>query len=318
MPHARPLLIAGVTSIALVLVNMAPPVIGLGSHPAFAKNDKDEKEDKGDRGNGHDKSSASDDSERGNGRANGHSRGDDDSGVEQSQSASLEPPAKGKSAAPGQNKPRDVVAPDVAVAATKPNNAPHMASLNAAGANLQAFIHASPNSKVGLLAAYAQATVALEAAIAARDSGEVGGSEEAMDNFAAAKATYDASVMYLTSMYSYPDTSDAALMAERIALSEAIATATDPMLIAILENHIAAIDDVLAASAELAEAQLALDESQGDADALVAEAELAVAQSLNAAAGVPVDAATKAWVDAQLQASGVFDYFRLQATAPAP
>src|SRR5262245_57209519 len=85
MLNARPLLIAGLTGAALVLVNIAPPVPGLGSQAALAKNDKDH-------GIGGD-----------NGNRGGNSGGNKDTASTEDTGA-----AGGKSAsAPGHNKSSD-------------------------------------------------------------------------------------------------------------------------------------------------------------------------------------------------------------------
>jgi hypothetical protein len=266
-------------------------VLGLGNQPAHAKNDKEDNDD------------------RGNGNANGHEKNDHADSAPKGESAS----------APGHNKssstPESVSAARFGATGTPDTK---RGALNAVHANLEAFIHASPNSKVGQIAAYARASVALETAIAI-PGGDQAAVEAANDALAAAQAAYDISVMYLTGAFAgFDDVSDEALEAESAEINSAIATSTDPGLLAILEARLAAVEAVLANSAELAALRLAVAQAEGEVvdAAAIAQAELVAIEALNAAAGGPVDPATKAWLDAQLQASGVLDYFRSLVTTP--
>jgi hypothetical protein len=196
-----------------------------------------------------------------------------------------------------------------------------LGGLHAANANLQAFIHASPDSRVGRIAAYAEGTLAVETAVAL-----LGGAQAALDAATAAataaQATYDASAASLTATYGYSDTSGAALLARQMELAAVDTTMMTAEQLAAHNAEVAAVAAALAASDELAAAQLAQEEAAAtlaDAAQVVADAELAAAEALDAAANpnrTPVDPLAKAWVDTQLQAGGVLDYFRgLAATA---
>jgi hypothetical protein len=291
--NVRSLLIASVAGAAFVVVNIAPPVLGVGSRPALAKDDKDKGGDNGNRG----------------GNAGGR----------ESASAEGATSPKGKSAsAPGHNRPSEASS---AVAAKTPGLDAMLGGLHAANANLQAFIHASPNSRVGRIGAYAEGTVAVETAVALRD-----GAQAALDAATAAAtaagAAYDASIAALTGTYGYSDTSGAALLVRQAELAAVDTTTMTAEQLAAHNAEVAAVEAALAASADLAAAQLGQQEAAAtlaNAEQMVADAELAAAQALDAAANpnrAPVDPLAKAWVDTQLQAGGVFDYFRgLAATA---
>ena len=160
-------------STAFLLVNLAAPAFDLvGPSPAFAKNDNG-----GGNGGGNSGGNGGGSSHGGGGGSGGSSNsghGGGSSGNSNSShgsnSANTTSPSAtgpGKSAsAPGQQKS---VSPTVASAANPQGLSldAMVAGLHAAHANLEAFIHANPNSKVGELAVYAKAVVAVEAAGAA-------------------------------------------------------------------------------------------------------------------------------------------------------
>src|SRR5206468_2022067 len=159
--HRR--LLAAFASVAFVTVYAGPGALDLGAKPAFAKNDD------------------------GNGGGNGNGRGSN-RGSSPTVTQTVTTNGSGKSAgsgkpagAPGQAAKTKDVAPTLAtvVVPPKPNLAPatsgkpkgldaQIASLHAVNANLQAFIHASPNSQVGQIAAYAKAEVTVQVATAAQ------------------------------------------------------------------------------------------------------------------------------------------------------
>jgi hypothetical protein len=290
MLRVRPLMLASVVCFALVLVNVAPVNLGLGGDAAFAK----------------------DDNAKGNGKGVGAAAAN----------------ARGTSAlAPGHNKTGAAAASAAAVQTTTkapktPGLDSELAGLHAANANLQAFKNASPNSKVGQLAAYAKAKVGVEDAITVRDSAQAALSS-ATTAKAAAQSAYDASTGALTRNYGYTDTSLTALHAKRLQLSNTLATTSDPAQRSALQREIAAVDTAVADTSELAAAQLAVARSTATLAAAqqnVANAQLAADTALTTAANdnrTPVDPAAKEWVDAQLEAGGVLDYYRgLSPIAP--
>jgi hypothetical protein len=279
--HLRPVLFASVACLALGLVNLGPA--GLGTGAALAKNDQ---------------------------AVNGKGR----------PATVVTANAKGKSAsAPGHNKPNVKLPSTTDDLATKGAKTPgldaQLASLHAANANLQAFKNASPNSKVGQIAAYARAKVGAENAVAIRDATQTA-LGTATTAKAAAQSAYDASTAVLRNRYGYADTSVAALQVKRMALTNALATTTDLTRRAALQSELAAVDTALSDSSRLASAQLAVDRAAATlvtAERNLGNAQTAADTALNLAANdnrTPVDPAAKAWVDAQLESGGVFDYYR--------
>jgi hypothetical protein len=209
-------------------------------------------------------------------------------------------------------------------ASITPDKAPQRASLHAANANLQAFIHASPSSKVGQIAAYARATVAVEtaAAVAANAHAAL---EEATAAHTAAQAAYDGSVAVLAGTYAYSDTSDTALQAKLATLASMDTSMFEAARLAAHRAEVAVVEATLAYSADLTAVELAMNRAAdvlANAEADIASAEVAADEALGAAANhnrAPVSAEARAWVDARLQARGVLDYFRsLTGAVPTP
>ena len=303
MPTARRLVIAGIAAFSLVSVSAVSPDHGLiGSQPALAKGGNS---DGGGNGGGN-----------GNGNANSNGNGNGGNGVAASQS-NVTP---GKSAsAPGQNKSSG--SPAVVVKASANANAAKtvgldakVAGLHAVDANLNAFIHASPNSRVGKLAAYAMAVVVVEGAVEARDA-----AQEAFDAASTALSgatdAYDAAIAVLTDVYGYTDTSSDALTAQKDALLLTDTGLFTPDEIDALNTEIAAIDEALAQGAAVEVAQSTYDEANLaliDAEAALAEAEGAATDALDAAANKPVDDEVKMYVDTRLEEGGILDYYRAQ------
>jgi hypothetical protein len=344
MPKTRILLIAGASAAAVVLSNVAPPILGLGGPAAFAKNDHDDNGNGNGGGNGKGNDNGS---EIANANASGGNSGGGNSGNEtRGPSSERATGGSGKSAVspPGLNKPAVSTAvvtttpgksagtaqsKSLATAATSaakpaagnaktPGLDAQIAGLHAANANLQAFIHAAPNSKVGEIAAYAKAEVAVEIAAAVRDAAQAT-LDAATATLATAGTTYADAIAVLTTTYLYADTSDAALQARLIDLAATDTSMFTPDQIDALNAEIAAVNTALADSTALADAQLAYDTAAGalaTAETDLAAAQTAMDGALNAAANpnrTPVDPAVKAWVDAQLEAGGILDYFRTEA-----
>ena len=302
-------LVLGFASLAFSVVSIAPSTFILGSNPVFAKNDGDHGNGGGnDRDNGNDKAAA-----RGNGGGNGGGNGasahSDSAGVSHGKSDSA--PGQDKSSSgPGSrvvNFFKGLVDPPAA----KPKGLDaQIASLHAANANLQAFMHASPNSKVGQIAAYAKAEVAVETATAALAAAQTAAASAAAA-LTTAQTAHTADVALLTAApYNLTNTSDAALQA-------LLPTVTDTV-------EIAAINKALADSAAVAAAQVAVDTSAtavATATTDLATAQATATTALDTAANdnrTPVSPEVQAWVDAQLAANGVMDYFRSLATPPPP
>jgi len=292
MNTSRNLIIAGLAGCALLLVIPASATFDLlGLQPAFAKNG-------GGNGNG------------GGHSANAHSSSQ---GAGPGNSAS----------APGHNKssatPRLANTNAPTPAPTKGPRAKgldaRIARLHAVNANLQAFLHANLQSTVGKLKVYAMAVVDTEEAAAARDIAE-GTFNTASMALGDAKDAYDASVMVLTDTYGFGDTSTDALQAQKGAILTTDTSGFEPEELQTYNDEIAAIDQALADAAALNEAQTAYDAADRafmEADKALADAEMATSDALNAAANrnrVPVDEDVKTYVDTELEAGGVLDYFR--------
>jgi hypothetical protein len=318
----------GFVGVAFSVVSIAPSTFILGSNAAFAKNDGDHGNGGGnDHDNGGGNGNASNDHGNGNGndKASGHGGGNGNGGSVQTESATV---SHGKSdSAPGQSKP--ATGPGSRVVnffkglTTEPAPAPvktksldsQIASLHAANANLQAFIHASPNSKVGQIAAYAKAEVAVETAQAALAAAQTAAAT-ASATLTAAQTARATDVAVLTAPpYSLTDTTDAGLQTQLATLTAVT------MPTAQQTAEIAAINQALADSAAVAAAQVAVDTAAtaiATATTDLATAQTTATTALDAAANdnrTPVDPAVQAWVDAQLAANGVLDYFRQQAAA---
>ncbi len=217
--------------------------------------------------------------------------------------------------APGHNKGSGSAPVVASVPAPVPNGG-LIASLHAANANLQAFIHASPNSKVGQIAAYAMAAVDAEAAAMAADTAQMTFDMAAADLADATSALVD-SLGVLTDTYGYMDTSTMTLetsLADLMALDPTTLTADQ-------EAEMMALEQALADAAAMDTAQIAYDDANAalmTAEQELADAEAAATDALNAAANdnrTPVSDDVKAYVDTTLEDGGVLDYYRALAAA---
>jgi hypothetical protein len=145
------------------------------------------------------------------------------------------------------------------------------------------LIHANPRSEPGRIALYAQGVVAVEKAQVAVDT---------------AAAALDSSLAgFKVSYPAYPDYSlDTLQMRADYLMALPMPTAAETAELAALQTVLASQQamDLMNAEEQLASAQ-------ADADAALA-----------LAANKPVNDAVKAWVDAQLEAGGVLDYYRAQ------
>jgi hypothetical protein len=322
MPTPRRLLLATTLLTGAFALSVAVPAdIGVGGAPAaLAKSDNAGGNGNGngaDHGNGNGKSDVADNGrgDRGADKADGNGFG----GGKGLGLGKLADFLSGKAAAPGQNKAAGVA--NAAPANAKvPGLDAKVASLHAVNANLQAYIHASPNSKVGMIAAYAASLVDVENAAAVRDAAQAV-FDMADANLAAANQLYAEAMDALVVTYGYEDTSLEGLQARRDALA---ATDTSMMTadeIAALNAELMAVDEALAAIEEVAMAEAAY----AEADMALAEAELALTEAeagattaLDAAANdnrTPVDPEVKAYVDAKLEEGGILDYYRALAEA---
>ena len=320
MRTARTLIIASLGSAALVAANALPaPFDLLGQQPAFAKNGGGGGGNGNSGGNGNGGSNGN-----GNGGSNGNGGGNG-GGYGSSASASASSgDGHGNSAnAPGHNKPG---APTTAaasangpVAAGKAAHAPgldrEIARLHMVNADLQGFLHASPNSPLGKLLIYGGTLVGAEGAAAARDDARAA-FDDAATALNDATDAYNASTMVLTDTYGYADTSNEALQAQKDALLALDTSGFDADQLEAYNAELAAIDQALADGAALDEAQMAYDDADQalmDAEQALADAEAAASDALMAAAkGAPVSDEVKAYVDAGLEDAGVLDHFRNQ------
>lgn len=312
-------------SAALLGGVMAGDVAVFGVQPAFAANGNgngnghDEDRGRGndeERGNGQDKDRGNgNDEERGNGNGQGHgdeargNGGGNGNGHNNDETTSLADAGPVIQAGPGNSGEHGLDA--------------KVAGLHAVNANLNAFIHASPNSRVGEIAAYARAVVGGETADAALVTAQetVDGATVALNE---ANGIHATDVGVLTDQYGYTDTSAAGL---EQAKADLLLVDTSQMTPEQLEAHnaeIAAVDAAIASGAEAEAAQVALNQANDDllaAQQAAAEAEAIALAALDEAANanrLPVDAEVKLYVDAQLEAGGILDYYRSQVPPPAP
>ena len=313
----RNLIVAGIAGCALVLATAGTNIFDpLGPQPALAKDGNGGGNSNGN-GGGNGGGNGN-----GGGTGGGNGNGNGNGGGPSSQSSS----SPGKSAsAQGQNKASDsssvTVAKASALAVDKAAKAPGLdakvAGLHAVNANLQAFIHASPNSRVGRIAAYAMATVAVEDATVARDVAQ-GAFDAALLTLSEATDAHNAAVAVLTDVYGYADTSSDALQASKDALLLADTSAYTPVELAAYNAEVAAIDQALAEAAALAAAQMAYDDANQtlmNAEQNLADAGNAATDAFNAAGNanrIPVNDAVKTYVDTKLEQGGILDYYRAQ------
>jgi hypothetical protein len=157
-----------------------------------------------------------------------------------------------------------------------------LGALHAVNANLQAFIHANPTSRVGKLATYAAATVAVE---------------EAQADLTDAVAAFDASLMTFKATYIYTSYDLQTLQGRFDELSALASPTSDETL------ELQALQTILTSqeATDLIAAQGTLSDAEDTATA-----------ALDDAANKPVTDEVKAYVDAALQTNGVLDYYRSQ------
>jgi hypothetical protein len=169
------------------------------------------------------------------------------------------------------------------IATPKVKLASKLGALNAAKASMKAFANASPNSRIGKIKAYFLASEAGKAAAA-----DLATATQAAADAAAANTSLQAS---LTTAQSALDTATTALAADPTNATLAVAVTDAQTVLDKLKADAANAQSVAdAAAAKLATAQAAADAAQA-----------ATTHALNAAANkTPVDAATKAALDAML------------------
>ena len=184
--------------------------------------------------------------------------------------------------------------------ATKVNHgatASKLGALNAAHASATAFANASPNSRVGRIAAYGQASAAAvesgEALLAAQD--QLASLEETVTNYNTALAGVTTAEGKLAAAQAVINDLDATVD------EKATATATLPELQAAIDTAQTTADGMEAAAVEAAaqilDAEAAVTQAEFDAEAAEAEAQ----EALNFAANkTPVSVETKAALDALL------------------
>lgn len=199
-----------------------------------------------------------------------------------------------------------------------------VAGLHAVNANINAFIHANENSRVGEIAVYAMAVVGGEVAEAA-----VVAAQDALDDAALAlidaNDLHAANVGILTDQYGYADTSPEALEQAKadLLLIDPAQLPSDAEREAYFAE-LAAVDAALASGAAAADAQIAVNDANEDllaAQQAAAEAEALAVAALEEAANanrLPVDDDVRLYVDTQLEEGGVLDYYRGQLPPAGP
>ncbi len=290
MFRLRTFIVVGFAGCALALASVGPTSIHLGTQPALAKN-------------GH-----------GGGNGNSASASNKSSGGGPGKSASV----SGKSASARGHSAKPTSAPTAAEAVDKPRGLDaKVAGLHAVNANLSAFIHASPNSRVGRIAAYAMDLVKVEDATAAQVAAQMT-LDDAATALSEAQSTWWDSVQVLSEQFGYADISSDALEASMTALLATDTTGFSEDELAAHEAERAAIEQALASAAVVDAAQTAYDTANDtlkETDQALADAEETANDALNAAANAnrtPVDDEVKTYVDAALEEGGILDYFRAQ------
>lgn len=299
----RPLA-AAIAGSALVLALTLPVVPGfLGTAPAFAK----------------------DGNSGGHSNAGGNGGGNSGGGGQSPAASSLTAGGPGQSGnAPGHLKLKkiDVASTSeggVVPAVTGKNKTKgldaQIGALHAVHANLQAFIHANPNSRVGRIAAYAKSTIAVE-----------GLTQDLADKLAQLAASQIAVTDAETAFGGSTELADFAVVVPGDAvlsfteLQDRLATLStaDPLTLTPDETtELAALTTLLnsqpamnLAAATQTAADLATEAET--TQALLDAAEQTAADALAAAGNKPITDAVKAYVDAALQDGGVLDYYRTQ------
>ena len=296
----RPLA-AALAGSALVLALSLPVLPGfLGASPAFAKNS-----------NGGGSSNAG-----GNGNGNsGHSPA-------ASNLASTSPGQSSNAGGHFKLKKIDVAstsdADGIALEATGKNKVKgldaQIGALHAVHANLQAFIHANPNSRVGRIAAYAMSAVTAEGL--AQDLADklavLAGSETALADAATAFGESTELADFAALVPGDASLSFAELQDRFTTLSAAVdpLTLDEATELAALTTLLDSQSAVDLATATQTAADLATEAEA--AQALLDEAEQAATDALAAAANKPVTDDVKTYVDTALEDGGILDYYRAQ------
>jgi hypothetical protein len=305
------LLVAGIAGTAFLagsLISATVVTTEFGSTVAYAKNDKSSGKGKSNK-SGSNKSS---------------SKGKSASAAGKSKSSTFGPASKGKL------QSRDASIVPVSAKLTKKEKIPgldaKLGALHAMNANINAYIHASPNSRVGKIATYARSLVDVEdAETAVNDATDA--LNLAQDSLTAAETNLNNALAELGGLtpygaYTYADFAPETLAARQAELRVALQTAVDDV-------EIAAINAELQANAAANTNQMAFDEASeafneatedfADAESDLMTAEEDATTALNDAANrTPVDEETRSYVDGQLEDRGILDYFRSEATGEAP
>jgi hypothetical protein len=311
--HSR-LLIAGVAGAAFFVGSLftTPVVIGdFGSTAAFAKSDKSKGKSK--------KGGSSKSSSKG-------------------KSASASGKSKSKSTDPASNvKSQPETSPVVAVSAKKaakleakaakiPGLNAKLSALHAMNANINAYIHAGPNSRVGKIAAYARSLVGVEKAETAfTDATEaLGIAQETLNNaeIDLNNALADLGGLNPFGDFTYGDFTSETLAGRQTVLQAALETAATQEETDAINAELAAISNLSTNQTAFDDASEAFNEAtdnfaNAESDLTTAEDDAATAL-IDAANKTPVDEETRSYVDSQLEERGILDYFRSETTAEAP
>ena len=296
-------LAAAIAGSALVLALTLPVFPGfLGASPAFAKN-----------GNGGGNSNAGG---NGNGNSGGHSPA-------ASNLAGASPGQSGNALGHFKFKNIDLASTSDAdgtpLAATGKNKVKgldaQIGALHAVHANLQAFIHANPNSRVGRIATYAISAVAVEGLTQdlADKLAELADSQTALTD---ATTAFGASTELADFAALVP--SDAGLTFGELQDHYATLSTADPLTLSPDQAaELTALTTLLGsqpamdlATATQTAADLAVEAQT--AQALLDAAEQAATDALAAAANKPVTDEVKTYVDTALEDGGILDYYRAQ------
>jgi len=283
----RPLLIAGLGAVVFLLVDFAEaPLVGLG--PASAHAQAGSASQTGNRvslGGG------------GGGAKRKHVGGTGDIG---SSPTSVSVSGFGSHSAPGEVLP-ELDWPDA-----------QFGPLHAVTAGLPAFIHASPHSEVGRVGVYARSLVKLKAAnsaLAAAQRALTAARTALVD----AKATSERALGKLRAAYA-----DIDILKLQDTLNRLDNLVQDGGGDSRTRIEIAAINNVIAAEAALAAAQVAFGNARttlAESQSVITAAGRAADDALVAAVGkISADPGIRRYVDDTLQRDGVLDYYRSVVT----
>jgi hypothetical protein len=186
-----------------------------------------------------------------------------------------------------------------------------LGALHAVNANLQAFLHASPNSRVGRIANYALASVAAEnmATTLADTQASLAAAQAATADALAAFVGSTELASFAGLYPGYADYSLTTLQSRYTELSQVASPTPEQTtelsdLDTLLTSEVGSNLKSTAAAEDTLTAEVAADQAALDA------AEVAATDALTAAGNKPISDDVRDYVDATLEKDGILDYYR--------